>query len=80
MEYLIGYEGDAFASTGDIAADVLSIAAVHPLRSSAIDALLTRRGADWSVVERLIESGELNAVDYQGRRFYLRARRVAGAD
>ena len=30
VEYLIGYEGDAFAWTGHVAEDLLSITAVHP--------------------------------------------------
>ena len=36
VEYLIGYEGDAFAFTGDSAADLLSITAVHPMRREAL--------------------------------------------
>jgi len=38
--YLIGYEGDAFAFTGDIEQDLLSITAVHPMLREAVDALL----------------------------------------
>ena len=70
---LIGYEGDAFASTGDITEDVLSITAVHPLRESAMRALLKRSGADWSQVQRLLDSGELREVRYQGECFYTRS-------
>lgn len=74
VELLIGYEGDAFATTGDITEDILSITAVHPLRKSALRALLRRSGADWSQVQRLLVSGELREVHYQGECFY--ARRV----
>lgn len=34
-EDLIGYEGNAFAFTGDVEEDLLSITAVHPMREDA---------------------------------------------
>jgi wyosine [tRNA(Phe)-imidazoG37] synthetase (radical SAM superfamily) len=73
VEYLIGYEGDAFAATGEIATDVLSITAVHPLRSSAIEEMLARSGTAWDVIEALVSDGQLKRVDYQGERYYLRS-------
>jgi wyosine [tRNA(Phe)-imidazoG37] synthetase (radical SAM superfamily) len=72
VELLIGYEGDAFAASGDARADLLSITAVHPLRESAVRELLARSGGEWEVVERLLREGLLRAVDYAGSRFYLR--------
>ena len=71
LELLSGYEGDAFASTGDLAGDLLAIAAVHPLRESAVQALVERSGGDWSVVERLVGDGRLIPTEFAGRRFYL---------
>ncbi len=71
-ELLIGYEGEAFAASGDPVADILSISAVHPLREDALRELLAREGADWSVVERLLGEGKLVELAYRGRRFYLR--------
>lgn len=72
VEMLIGYEGDAFASTGDIVADLLSISAVHPLRESALRELLQRSGADRAQVQALLDSGEMKQVWYQGECFYAR--------
>jgi len=72
VELLIGYEGDAFAASDDAHADLLSIAAVHPLRESAVRDLLRRSGSGWDVVEQLEENGELRAVGYAGNRFYVR--------
>jgi len=72
VEYLIGYEGDAFASTGDIVQDLLSITAVHPLRREAVEELLQRADADWETVRRLIAEGELIELEYGGHKFYLR--------
>jgi len=70
VEYLIGYEGDAFAFTGDVEADLLSITAVHPMREDAVGAFLARAGADWAVIYRLIERGQIVETVYEGRRYY----------
>jgi wyosine [tRNA(Phe)-imidazoG37] synthetase (radical SAM superfamily) len=72
VEYLIGYEGNAFTFTGGAEEDLLSITAVHPMREEAVSEFLTRAGADWSVVKRLINGGQLVETEYEGRSFYLR--------
>lgn len=72
VEYLIGYEGSAFASTGDVEADLLAITAVHPMREDAVREFLARRGADWSLVETLLAQDRLTVTPYQHRTFYLR--------
>jgi wyosine [tRNA(Phe)-imidazoG37] synthetase (radical SAM superfamily) len=72
VEYLVGYEGDAFASSGDARADLLSIGAVHPLRESAVRALLDGSGSGWDVVEDLVRDGLLVPVTHAGERFYVR--------
>jgi wyosine [tRNA(Phe)-imidazoG37] synthetase (radical SAM superfamily) len=72
VEYLIGYEGNAFAFTGDVEEDLLSIMAVHPMREEAMTEFLTRAGADWSVVQRLIDGDRLVETEYEGRNFYMR--------
>lgn len=72
VEYLIGYEGNAFAFTGDVEDDLLSITAVHPMREDAVGAYLSRAGAGWSVVHELIASDRLVRTSYEGVDFYLR--------
>lgn len=72
VELLIGYEGNAFASTGDAERDLLSITAVHPMREEALSEFLKRAGADRTVVDRLIDGGMLVEREYQGHRFYAR--------
>ena len=72
VEYLIGYEGDAFAFTGDVQQDLLSITAVHPMRESAVRDLLVRAKADWSLVEEMMAEGKLKQVDYLGKHFIVR--------
>ena len=72
VEYLIGYEGNAFAHTGDLEHDLLSITAVHPMREDAVSELLARTGGKWSGVHELIARGQLVEMEYQGRKFYMR--------
>jgi wyosine [tRNA(Phe)-imidazoG37] synthetase (radical SAM superfamily) len=72
VEYLIGYEGNAFASSGDFEADLLSITSVHPMREEAVEALLRRDGSEWGEVERLIGEDKLVELEYMGNRFYMR--------
>lgn len=72
VEYLVGYEGDAFASSGDPRADLLSITAVHPMRASAVHDLLERTGADRRVVDQLLVDGDLVETTYRDDTFYVR--------
>jgi wyosine [tRNA(Phe)-imidazoG37] synthetase (radical SAM superfamily) len=73
VEYLIGYEGNAFASTGDAQQDLLSITAVHPMRESAVHELLRRTGTSWADVHALIAGGQLIETAYEGHTFYVKA-------
>jgi wyosine [tRNA(Phe)-imidazoG37] synthetase (radical SAM superfamily) len=72
VEYLIGYEGNAFAFTGNAREDLLSITAVHPMRGEAVSEFLSRAKTDWSIVYRLIEENQLVETGYGARRFYMR--------
>ncbi|MFW6384248.1 MAG: radical SAM protein [Halodesulfurarchaeum sp.] len=72
VEYLIGAEGDTFASTGDPRTDILGVTAVHPMREDQIRALLDREDADWTVVEELLSAGDLVELDYDETTFYVR--------
>jgi len=72
LEYLIGYEGDTFSSTGDVIRDILAIAAVHPLRREALEKMLGQAGSNWEAIEPLLTRGDLKASQYRGNTFYLR--------
>lgn len=77
VEYLIGYEGDAFYSAnGNIEDNLLSITSVHPMRESAVRRYLEQSGVDWSVVDRLISTDQLVETVYKGNKFYLRKPRT----
>jgi len=52
-EYLIGYEGNGFAFTGNVEEDLLSITSVHPMRDDAVHEFLKNAGVDWNVIEKL---------------------------
>jgi wyosine [tRNA(Phe)-imidazoG37] synthetase (radical SAM superfamily) len=72
VEYLIGYEGNAFATTGNVEEDLLSITAVHPMREEAILELLSKAHADWRVVQKLVRERELIELQYERNKYYMR--------
>ncbi|USS40518.1 radical SAM protein [Thermococcus aggregans] len=72
VEYLIGYEGNAFAFTGNVEEDLLSITAVHPMREDAVREFLRKANADWSIIEKLIRENKLIELEYEGKKFYMR--------
>lgn len=72
VEYLVGYEGNAFAFTGDAEKDLLSITSVHPMRESAVRGLLHRANENWALVEKLIGERRLVETQYNDQWFYMR--------
>jgi len=71
-EYLIGYEGNKFSSTGDIKKDMLNITAVHPLKEEAVKELLKKCDGKWSQIEELIEKGLIVETEFNEAKYYLR--------
>jgi wyosine [tRNA(Phe)-imidazoG37] synthetase (radical SAM superfamily) len=71
-ELLTGFEGVDTGFTGNIYEDILNITAVHPLREDALMELLTKNGADFSIVESLLNQRLIRRSIYQGKKFYLR--------
>ncbi|WP_041278106.1 radical SAM protein [Desulfotalea psychrophila] len=71
-EYLIGYEGDEFAYTGNVEDDLLSITSVHPMREEAIEKYLLKAGSDFSVIEKMLAEEKIIVSEYNDERFYLR--------
>jgi wyosine [tRNA(Phe)-imidazoG37] synthetase (radical SAM superfamily) len=72
LEYLIVSEGDNFSFTGNIEKDLLSITAVHPMNESALIRLLAESGKKWTIIQNLIDRGQIAQVDYKGTKYYLR--------
>jgi len=72
VEYLMGYEGNAFASTGNPREDVLNITSVHPMKKEAIQKVLKKANKKWNVIEKLLTEEKLVEVDYKGEKFYIR--------
>jgi wyosine [tRNA(Phe)-imidazoG37] synthetase (radical SAM superfamily) len=63
---LIGYEGSAFAFTGDVREDLLSITAVHPMREEAVRELL-RKAGKLLMSFRVMVSSKLVRLEYEGK-------------
>jgi wyosine [tRNA(Phe)-imidazoG37] synthetase (radical SAM superfamily) len=73
VEYLIGYEGEAFAFTGNLERDLLSITAVHPMREEAVRALFAKAGVEWDFMQRLLAEGKIRRTEFAGKYFYVRS-------
>lgn len=71
-EYLIGYEGNEFAFTGNIEEDILSITSVHPMRQDAIEELLKKAGKDLGLIETLLAQGKIVKNTLNDTIFYMR--------
>ncbi len=72
VEMLIGFEGAAFASTGDAEADLLAITSVHPMRSDQVEAFLEKTGSSWEMVEWIVRQEKLKEVAFGDHRFFIR--------
>ena len=72
VEYLIGYERNAFAFTGNVEEDLLSITSVHLMREDAVKEYLLKAHAGWEAVEKLLEEEKLIEVNHRENKFYLR--------
>jgi len=72
VEYLIGYEGNAFAFTGKVEEDLLSITAVHPMRKEAVMEFLKKANVNWHAIERLLDEDKLVELEYEGNKYYMR--------
>ena len=72
VEYLIGYEGNSFAFTGNVEQDLLDITAVHPMREEAVKQLLLKAKVDCSVIDRLIAEEKLVKTEYMQKKFIMR--------
>jgi len=72
VEFLTGYEGNAFAFTGNVKEDLLSITAVHPMRKEALIEFLKRAKADWQVIDELLQQKKLTEIEYEEKKYYMR--------
>jgi wyosine [tRNA(Phe)-imidazoG37] synthetase (radical SAM superfamily) len=72
VEYIIGYEGNEFAFTGNIEKDLLSITSVHPMRKDGVQEFLKKANASWDVIDKLLDEEKLIELNYLGKNFYIR--------
>ena len=72
VRLLTGYEGNSFASLGDVEKDLLSITSVHPMRENAVLELLEKKEEGWPLLEKLMKCGAIKRTEYEGKTFYIR--------
>lgn len=72
VELLIGDEGTDFTYSSDVEKELLSILAVHPMRSDAVKKFLEKAGSSWNLIENLTSKNILKEVSYSGRTFFVK--------
>ena len=72
VQYLTGYEGNSFSSSGNVEVDLLSITAVHPMREEAVRKFLAKSRGNWKLVETLLAENKLVKIEYEGNTYYNR--------
>ena len=71
VEWITGDEReDGFFCTGDIVEDLLSIAAVHPLRAEIVNEMIRNQVNGENLVNGLLKQGLLLEFWYEGKKFY----------
>lgn len=70
VKLMVEHEGNNFIFTGRIEDEILSIAAVHPIRKEAIMRLLEKAETDWHIIEKPLQEGKLIKVEYNGNEYY----------
>lgn len=71
IDMLFNMEEGEFSSTGDLAADILAITAVHPMREDALRSMVDQAHGSWDMVESLIASYQLISVPYREERYFI---------
>jgi wyosine [tRNA(Phe)-imidazoG37] synthetase (radical SAM superfamily) len=71
-ELLTGYEGNAFASSGNFEEDILSITAVHPMRKDAVMQLLAKSNTPADNLNQLVKNNLIKIVSFNNQEYYLR--------
>lgn len=71
-ELLTGYEGNAFASSGNFEEDILSITAVHPMRKDAVLQLLAKSNTPVDSLNQLVNNNLIKIVSFNNQEYYLR--------
>lgn len=65
-------EEEGFFFSENITEDILGITSVHPIREDIIMNLIKRRKADFKIVTKLLDSGDLVKYKFEGKSFYRR--------
>ncbi len=72
VELLIANEGTDFTYSSNVEKELLSILAVHPMRSDAVEKFLSKASSSWNLIENLISKNILMEVSYSGKTFFVK--------
>ncbi|MGQ9644346.1 MAG: radical SAM protein [Ignavibacterium sp.] len=72
VELLAYNEGTDFTYSSDLEKELLSILAVHPMQSDAVEKFLNKGKSNWGLIEKLIHESILKEVSYSGKTFLVK--------
>jgi len=72
-ELLTGYSPIEFPATDNVREEILSITSVHPMREEDVKNILDKVDADWNIIKKLLEEGEIKMVKFGKNKFFLRS-------
>lgn len=72
VELLAYSEGTDFTFSSNAEKELLSILAVHPMRSDAVKKFLNKAKSNWDLIEKLIHENILKEVNYSGKTFLVK--------
>ncbi|MCP3932593.1 MAG: radical SAM protein [Bacteroidetes bacterium] len=72
VEYLIGFPSASFEVSGNVKETILHTTAVHPMREEEVFDLLEKANAKKSLIDQMIEAGDIKKTEHDGVHFYLR--------
>jgi wyosine [tRNA(Phe)-imidazoG37] synthetase (radical SAM superfamily) len=70
VELLVEGESGPFGAAGELEDEIVRIAAVHPMTRKELEEYVGRGGANWQLVEALLERGRLREISQLGTIFY----------
>jgi wyosine [tRNA(Phe)-imidazoG37] synthetase (radical SAM superfamily) len=70
-ELLVSDEGVEFTFTSDVEKELLSILAVHPMRTDAVKRFLKKSGSKWDVIENMVKENKIREVTYRQNSYFV---------
>ena len=72
VDLIVYNEGTNFSYSSDAEKELLGILSVHPMRKDAVEEFLSKSNSDWNLINNLIKSNLIQAVEYSNNSYYVK--------